>query len=97
MYDRNPYFGLGLIPKPKPKLADNLGPYCNRYRNEISKGKSNLQITPKMVFMRPIFSRIFYLKSNLKFVQKCKELPTLPTAEILSGKNARAWFSMNFT
>ena len=22
MYDRNHYFGLGLIPKPKPKLAD---------------------------------------------------------------------------
>ena len=29
VYDRNHYFGLGLIPKPKPKLADTF----NRYRN----------------------------------------------------------------
>jgi hypothetical protein len=29
VYDRNHYFGLGLIPKPKPKLADTFG----RYRN----------------------------------------------------------------
>ena len=25
VYDRNPYFGLGLIPKPKLKLADTFG------------------------------------------------------------------------
>ena len=37
VYDRNHYFGLGLIPKPKPKLADTFG----RYRNHISKGKYN--------------------------------------------------------
>ena len=27
--DRNHYFGLGPIPKPKPKLADTFGQYCN--------------------------------------------------------------------
>ena len=31
VYDRNHYFGLGPIPKPKPKLADTFGPYCNQY------------------------------------------------------------------
>ena len=40
VYDRNHYFGLGLIPK--PKLADTFGRYCDhdQYRNHILKGKS---------------------------------------------------------
>ena len=29
VYNRNHYFGLGLIPKPNPRLADTFG----RYRN----------------------------------------------------------------
>ena len=29
--DQNLYFGLGPIPKPKPKLADTFGRYLNRY------------------------------------------------------------------
>ena len=33
VYDWNHYFGLGPIPKPKPKLADTFNRYCNRYRN----------------------------------------------------------------
>ena len=33
VYDRSHYFGLGPIPKPKPKLADNFGRYHNQYRN----------------------------------------------------------------
>ena len=41
VYDRNHYFGLGLIPKPKPKLADTFGRYRNQYRNYISKGESS--------------------------------------------------------
>ena len=40
VYDRNHYFGLGPIPKPKPKLADTFGRYRNQYRNHISKGES---------------------------------------------------------
>ena len=40
VYDRNHYFGLGPIPKPKPKLADTFGQYCNRYQNYILKGES---------------------------------------------------------
>ena len=35
VYDRNHYFGLGLIPKPKPKLAD--------YQKHISKEESTYQ------------------------------------------------------
>ena len=42
VYDRNHYFGLGPIPK--PKLVDTFGWYHNRYRNHISKGESS---TPK--------------------------------------------------
>ena len=34
MYDRNHNFGLGPIPKPKPKLADTFDRYCNQYRNQ---------------------------------------------------------------
>ena len=41
VYDRNHYFGLGPIPKPKPKLADTFGRYRNRYRNYILKGESS--------------------------------------------------------
>ena len=41
VYDRNHYFGLGPIPKLKPKLADStFGRYHNRYRNYFLKGKS---------------------------------------------------------
>ena len=43
VYNRNHYFGLGPIPKPKPKLADTFGRYRNWYRNHISKGKSSYQ------------------------------------------------------
>ena len=43
VYDRNHYFGLGPIPKPKPKLADTFGRDRNRYRNHISKRKSGYQ------------------------------------------------------
>ena len=35
--------GLGLIPKPKPKLADTFDRYRNRYKNHISKGESSYQ------------------------------------------------------
>ena len=41
VYDRNHYFGFGLILKPKPKLADTFGRYRNRYRNYILKGESS--------------------------------------------------------
>ena len=40
VYNRNHYFGLGPIPKPKPKLADTFGRYRNRYWNHILKGES---------------------------------------------------------
>ena len=40
VYNRNHYFGLGPIPKPKPKLADTFGRNRNWYRNPISKGES---------------------------------------------------------
>ena len=33
VYDRNHYFGLGPVPKPKPKLADTYNRYRNRYQN----------------------------------------------------------------
>ena len=39
VYDRNHYFGLGPIPK--PKLADTFGRYRNRYQNYILKGESS--------------------------------------------------------
>ena len=35
VYDQNHYFGLGPIPKRKPKLADTFGRYRNWYRNYI--------------------------------------------------------------
>ena len=41
VYDRNHYFGLGPIPKLKPKLADTFSRYRNRYPNYIFKGKSS--------------------------------------------------------
>ena len=41
VYDRNHYFGLGPIPK--PKLADTFGRYHNRYRTYILKGEFNYQ------------------------------------------------------
>ena len=41
VYDRNHYFGFGPIPK--PNLVDSFGRYRNRYRNNISKGKSSYQ------------------------------------------------------
>ena len=43
VYDRNNYFGLGLIPQPKPKLADTFGQYRNQYQNQISKRKFGYQ------------------------------------------------------
>ena len=39
VYDRNHYFGLGPIPKPKPKLADTFSRYRNQ--NYILKGESS--------------------------------------------------------
>ena len=42
-YDRNHYFDLGLIPKPKHKLAETFDQYRNRYQNHISEGKSSYQ------------------------------------------------------
>ena len=39
VYDQNHYFGSGLIPKLKPRLADTFGPYRNRYRDYILKGE----------------------------------------------------------
>ena len=41
VYDRNHYFGLGPIPK--PKLAGTFGRYRNPYCNHVSKGKSSYQ------------------------------------------------------
>ena len=41
VYDRNHYFGFGPIPK--PKLADTVGKYLNRYRYYILKGESSYQ------------------------------------------------------
>ena len=43
VYDWNHYFGLGPIPKPKPKLADTFSCYRNGYRNHISKRESSYQ------------------------------------------------------
>ena len=50
VYDQNPYFGLGPIPKPKPKLADTFGRYRNRYRNHISKGESSYRVNFALVW-----------------------------------------------
>ena len=50
MYDRNHYFGLGPIPKLKPKLANNLSWYRNQYRNHISKGKSSYWVNLALVW-----------------------------------------------
>ena len=41
VYDRNHYFVIGPILKPKPKLADTFDRYCTHYRNHISKGECN--------------------------------------------------------
>ena len=41
VYHRNHYFGLGPIPKQKPKLANTFGQYRNQ--NHISKEKSSYQ------------------------------------------------------
>ena len=37
VYDRNHYFGLGPIPKPKPKLADTFGRYRNWYETKFQQ------------------------------------------------------------
>ena len=55
MYDRNHYFGLGPIPKPKPKLADTFGQYHNRYRNHISKRESSYQYLNNLALVWGIF------------------------------------------
>ena len=41
VYDPNHYFGLGPIPKPKPKWANAFGRYRNCYRNHILKGEAS--------------------------------------------------------
>ena len=41
VYNQNHYFGLGTIPRPKPKLADTFSRYRNRYKNHILKGQSS--------------------------------------------------------
>ena len=43
VYDQNLYFGFRPILKPKPRLADTFGRYCNQYRNQnhIPKGESS--------------------------------------------------------
>ena len=50
VYDWNHYFGLGLVPKPKPKLANTLGRYCKWYWNHISKGESSYWVNLASVF-----------------------------------------------
>ena len=50
VYDRNPYFGLGLIPKPKPKLSNAFCRYRNQYWNHISKGESGYQVNLALVW-----------------------------------------------
>ena len=41
VYDRKHYFCLGLIPKPKLKLADAFSQYRNGYQNYYSKEESS--------------------------------------------------------
>ena len=43
VYNRNQYFGLGPIPRLKPKLADTFGQYCIRYLHHISNGELSYQ------------------------------------------------------
>jgi hypothetical protein len=55
-------FVFSVRPKPKPKLVDTFGQYHNRYRNQISTGKSSY-----IPIVLGIFSIIKEpLKSNLQ-------------------------------
>ena len=66
VYDRNLYFGLGPIPKPKPKLTDTFGEYHNRNQNHISKGESSYRYWNNLALVLGIFSIIKGpLKPNL--------------------------------
>ena len=69
VYDRNHYFGLGPIPKLKPKLPDTFGRYRKRYRNHISKGESSYQYQTNLALVMGIFSNI---KGALKTKFACK-------------------------
>ena len=50
VYDWNHNFGLGLISKPKPKLANTFGRYRSWYQNHILKGKSSIFLILKGPF-----------------------------------------------
>ena len=53
----NSYIGLDSIPKPKTKLADTFGRYCNWYRNRILKGESKGQLISKHFFEAIVFPK----------------------------------------
>ena len=55
VYDRNHYFGLVPILKPKPKLTDTFGQYRNQYRNHISKGESSYLYWNNLALVLGIF------------------------------------------
>ena len=53
VYDHQ-YFGLGLIPKLKPKLADSFGRYCNLqpfYMYNINEGLGLLKLAETLLIL----------------------------------------------
>ena len=57
VYDWNHYFGLGQIPKLKPKMADTFGRYHDRYQNHIAKEGSKGQLISKCFLGSSISSK----------------------------------------
>ena len=66
-YDRNHYFGFGLIPKLKPKLVDTFGRYRKRYRNHSI---ANSSLSPTSMYLHSNSTQILALKKKMVFLQK---------------------------
>ena len=77
MYDRNHYFGLGPISKPKPKLADTFGRYRNRYWVKTQKSANNWgQLAVKFWFNWSKHGAVSYSLSCINII--LLEIPKLP-------------------
>ena len=69
VYDRSHYFGLGPIPKQKPKLADIFCQYRNWYRNLKFKENDGRSIQLGLKNIDNFFLPDFYIYNLLDFKQ----------------------------
>ena len=93
MYDRNHYFDLGLILKPKPKLADTFSWYHNWHRNHISKGESNYRDSIGYCFPKTKLNAKYYTFLDYFWIFVFKFKLTMTYIPLKSGK---AWENLIF-